>query len=255
MAEIDVAFQPPKKKREESELDITPMIDITFLLLAFFVVVSKMDPTLAIPVPKTMPQAIRTFFFSGDYGPSMIVCLLVGLTKYRLDMTTTAAITGMDAAVFASSIVFWWIQEHILHDKVLHSTADWMGKDIHQGHHDKPYYHVSIDSAGLLIGWMVTAHFLLFRWWLPLPLALSATLGYSIAGLFYEWAHFIVHTKVRFRGLGSRFWTTVRDNHVRHHRISSKYWYAFSVPWIDDLFQSNPDVRDVQKQLRLERKV
>lgn len=39
---------------EDSELDITPMIDIVFLLLAFFVVVSKMDPkpTVDLPIAK-----------------------------------------------------------------------------------------------------------------------------------------------------------------------------------------------------------
>ena len=33
-----------RKKPEEAELDITPMIDVTFLLLIFFMVASKMDP-------------------------------------------------------------------------------------------------------------------------------------------------------------------------------------------------------------------
>ncbi len=44
----------PKRKRnpDDGELDITPMIDITFLLLAFFVVASKMDPQAAIDLPK-----------------------------------------------------------------------------------------------------------------------------------------------------------------------------------------------------------
>lgn len=41
-----------KPIREDAELDITPMIDIVFLLLAFFVVVTKMDPTTAVDLPK-----------------------------------------------------------------------------------------------------------------------------------------------------------------------------------------------------------
>ena len=46
-------LQLPKRKRnkDDGELDITPMIDITFLLLAFFVVASKMDPQKDIPLP------------------------------------------------------------------------------------------------------------------------------------------------------------------------------------------------------------
>ena len=45
-------FQMPRKKREEDEMDITPMIDITFLLLIFFVVCSKMDPTQMGKIPE-----------------------------------------------------------------------------------------------------------------------------------------------------------------------------------------------------------
>jgi biopolymer transport protein ExbD len=51
-SEIDQPFQPRKHRQEDTELDITPMIDITFLLLSFFVVASKMDPSAAVPVPQ-----------------------------------------------------------------------------------------------------------------------------------------------------------------------------------------------------------
>ena len=40
-----------RRPKEDGELDITPMIDIVFLLLAFFVVVSKMDPKPAVELP------------------------------------------------------------------------------------------------------------------------------------------------------------------------------------------------------------
>ena len=47
MADEETGIAPRKTRTEEAELDITPMIDVTFLLLAFFVFVSKMDPTTA----------------------------------------------------------------------------------------------------------------------------------------------------------------------------------------------------------------
>lgn len=49
--EDDADGVPPRAKREEEEMDITPMIDITFLLLIFFVVASKMDPTQTGNIP------------------------------------------------------------------------------------------------------------------------------------------------------------------------------------------------------------
>lgn len=49
-AENPVQMSPGRK--DDEEIDITPMIDITFLLLIFFVVASKMDPTQTGRIPK-----------------------------------------------------------------------------------------------------------------------------------------------------------------------------------------------------------
>ena len=49
--DLDDEFVMPRKKRGDDEMDITPMIDITFLLLIFFVVASKMDPTQTGEIP------------------------------------------------------------------------------------------------------------------------------------------------------------------------------------------------------------
>ena len=48
----DDDFTLPRKKRDDEEMDITPMIDITFLLLIFFVVCSTMDPTKIGSIPE-----------------------------------------------------------------------------------------------------------------------------------------------------------------------------------------------------------
>ena len=41
----------PREALEDTEMDITPMIDITFLLLIFFIVSSKMDQSSNVPLP------------------------------------------------------------------------------------------------------------------------------------------------------------------------------------------------------------
>jgi len=48
----DEDFVLPRKRRDDDEMDITPMIDITFLLLIFFVVCSTMDPTKIGTIPE-----------------------------------------------------------------------------------------------------------------------------------------------------------------------------------------------------------
>lgn len=45
---------PKKRKVEEAELDITPMIDVTFLLLIFFMVTSTMKPTPDKDIPRAL---------------------------------------------------------------------------------------------------------------------------------------------------------------------------------------------------------
>jgi biopolymer transport protein ExbD len=49
----DTKLELPTRKRnpDDGEMDVTPMIDVTFLLLAFFVVVSRMDPQAAVDLP------------------------------------------------------------------------------------------------------------------------------------------------------------------------------------------------------------
>lgn len=213
-------------------------------------------------VPTTMNEAIETFFFSGDLGPLWVVLLIAGLSVWRLELLAMEIVTQSTAPVdllktlvenlglFAATIGFWSLQEHFLHQRLLHSPVDWFGKRIHEEHHEKPYYHVSIEPAPMLLAWMGIAH-LAFRAILPLPLALTATLAYYGAGLFYVWSHYIVHTKVR---LESSFWKTVKKNHMRHHLVSDEYWFAFSLPQVDDVFRTNPRVQDVQTRLRSEKK-
>ncbi|MAT14447.1 MAG: hypothetical protein CMJ46_04170 [Planctomyces sp.] len=51
MGGSEQALLAKKKKGEEADLDITPMIDVTFLLLIFFMVTSTMQETSSIKPP------------------------------------------------------------------------------------------------------------------------------------------------------------------------------------------------------------
>ncbi len=63
--EDDDFVRPPKKALEEDlEMDITPMIDITFLLLIFFLVTSRPDETTSIHLPRAQHGAAVSQRFS-----------------------------------------------------------------------------------------------------------------------------------------------------------------------------------------------
>lgn len=192
-------------------------------------------------IPNNMPDALNRFFFGPDHGPTCVVGMLAFMSAWRLSL---APVTPLDFASFAGMALFWCFQEHFIHEKLLHSDYDWMGKEIHENHHAKPFFNISIDPAWLMIAWLSTAH-VLFRAALPLPLALSATLGYATFGLFYEWAHYIVHTRVK---PPNAFWKRVRDNHIRHHLVDDRFWLSFTLPLVDDIFGTNPSVEEVKRE-------
>ncbi len=49
--EIEPVVLTPRRSLGDSEMDITPMIDIVFLLLIFFLVASKMDEAATVKLP------------------------------------------------------------------------------------------------------------------------------------------------------------------------------------------------------------
>jgi len=61
--EDDFQFARKDGIKDDTEMDITPMIDVTFLLLIFFVVASKMDPQKTVDLPTAnvgIPVAQKT---------------------------------------------------------------------------------------------------------------------------------------------------------------------------------------------------
>ncbi|KAL3802474.1 hypothetical protein ACHAW5_009733 [Stephanodiscus triporus] len=209
-------------------------------------------------VPSTWREALRRFFVGDNAGPPLAILSISAFVCARVHLLTTTPYSLAEFAIFASSMVVWWVQEYLFHRVLLHSsTFEWIGKSIHRAHHERDYFHVSIDHPILLLGWLLVAH-LVIRSMMPWHACLSATVGYALAGLMYEWCHYIVHTKVRppsssssssmssfALAFASKAFLRMRNNHIRHHRLDERYWYAFSVPAMDDLFGTNPDVKDL----------
>ncbi len=76
-------------RKDDEEVDITPMIDITFLLLIFFVVASKMDPTQTGRIPPA------THGLSVSAKDSAVIFLLRGSAE-------TAIVRDIDGKEFSS---------------------------------------------------------------------------------------------------------------------------------------------------------
>ena len=86
----------PKKKLEEEEMDITPMIDITFLLLIFFVVCSKMDPSQTGMIPDAdngvaVSAKDSAVIFVMPAGKDMVTITQMDGTEFSSDEATQSS--------------------------------------------------------------------------------------------------------------------------------------------------------------------
>ena len=79
-------------------------------------------------------------------------------------------------------------------------------------------------------------------WLMPEAMAASFCAVSFYCVVQYEWVHFIVHTRVQPR---SRFAQEVFLNHRLHHFRNARYWYSFSLPWVDRYYGTGPDASSV----------
>ena len=89
-------FELPRKKRDDDEMDITPMINITFLLLIFFVVCSKMDPTQMGKIPEAQNGVAisakqSAVVFIEPAGNDKVVLKRIDQTEFSSDEETQTA--------------------------------------------------------------------------------------------------------------------------------------------------------------------
>jgi hypothetical protein len=160
-------------------------------------------------------------------------------------------LSGWDALVLLGIALYWPFQEWLLHATVLHlRPRDVLGVHVdpyfarrHRWHHRHPWV-----LEGTFLPLRVVVPLLPINvglWWLVMPtvgLAATATLGMTLAALLYEWVHYLAHTPYRPR---SAYFRRVVHNHGLHHFRSERHWYAFSVPWIDQLLGTGPEASRV----------
>ena len=94
--EEDDNLHLPRKKRDDDEMDITPMIDITFLLLIFFIVCSTMDPTKIGKIPEAenglaiAAKNSAVIFINPGSGDDVVLSRMDG-TEFSIDEDAQAS--------------------------------------------------------------------------------------------------------------------------------------------------------------------
>eukprot|EP00884_Botryococcus_braunii_P014249 jgi/Botrbrau1/22825/Bobra.0132s0148.1 len=159
------------------------------------------------PVPRTLQEAFWVFLTS---GPPLFT---FGALLVSLWWRSQAPYSMVDLAVAGGTAMWWLVQEYVLHAKFLHSTIPWFGREIHDSHHNKEYFHVSIEGFPLVIFVLLLAIGVTFGLFGSGPTARTFLSSYIAMGLTYQWTHYLVHTHVPAR---NPIYRTIRQNHMRH---------------------------------------
>jgi len=191
------------------------------------------------PVPTNMDEAVRVFW---EHPTPRIVG--VALTVMAACRVSLGPFGPEDLVATVAMAVLWIFQEWALHRYLLHSESDNIGSRIHKDHHKVEYFHVCIDSIPLSVGWTAAAT-VIFMVLLPLPptLGLSCLFAYMCMGLHYEWSHYLAHTKAV---PSTWLWKQSKAAHTKHHLTDDSLWYCFTLPVMDDVFNTSGEKTKVE---------
>lgn len=168
-------------------------------------------------VPRTRLDAAYKFF----RHPTALF-ISGALTASATARATIGVPIGLvDVAAALATALFWFVQEWLIHARLLHSATPWYGSEIHRWHHELPYFHVSMDGIGLAAAWFGTVAVFLVGTGLlmhSLGPSLTSLTVYTLSGGVYEAAHYLAHTRAPLpRPLDA--W---RQHHSQHHCISDR---------------------------------
>ncbi|MCA0174035.1 sterol desaturase family protein [Bacillus sp. RAR_GA_16] len=120
-------------------------------------------------------------------------------------------------------------------------------KRLHYDHHHYP------DQLNLLFMplWYSTPQFVLITYVVflishSLTSAISVAVGLMMMLLIYEWKHFKAHQPGNAK---TKFGRWLKKTHLLHHYKNENYWFGVTNPFVDMLFGTLKDEKEVSKSL------
>jgi hypothetical protein len=199
-----------------------------------------------VPDNNTFLGALRLFFtFS---VPRILTVQFLVFAIWRISLGTPSI---SDLGITLAIAIYWPFQEWFVHAIILHiKPRTLLGVYIdpffaraHRYHHQHPWLLETTFVPLKVILPLVPVN--IGFWYLITPnwtLACSGIAVFTLATLGYEWIHYITHTAYRPK---SAFLKSVYRNHHLHHFKNDAYWHSFTLPIIDKLMKTCPDVKGV----------
>lgn len=186
----------------------------------------------------------REFFLFPDIA--ILLVLIVGSICFQV----WSGMTWGWLAVFAFGMLTFMFSEYLTHRFVFHLMPPKnpfflkLLKRLHYDHHTDPN----------------DLHLLFLPLWYSLPnLSVLAIIFYLIAGsweltlgfasglmlmlFLYEWKHYVAHRPIKPR---TKFGKWVKKTHILHHFKNENFWYGVSTPFVDVLFGTLKNEKDVE---------
>jgi hypothetical protein len=188
-------------------------------------------------------QAVKEFV--RHPSPWMMASIVVGALVARIVVGDwrVSDLWAPLAFVAVFPLIEWVIHVFVLHwrpRRVGRVTLDTLLARKHRAHHADPR-----DVPLVFIPWQTMIGLMVVTPILPLLLfprvgqALTFVLTMGLAGMVYEWTHYLIHTDYKPR---SRTFKAVYRHHRLHHFKNENYWLTVTTSGTADrLLGTNPD--------------
>ncbi|MBE4906921.1 sterol desaturase family protein [Bacillus luteolus] len=186
----------------------------------------------------------RDFFLHFDI--LAMACIFLGVVGSLLTMELTLSVF----LYITIGIITYMFSEYLTHRFVFHIKAPKNAlflkliKRLHYDHHKKPN---DLKLLFLPIWYSLPSLFTLSLIFFIITGSVVATLSFTVGILFmffvYEWKHYVAHRPFKPK---TRFGKWLKKTHVLHHYKNENYWYGVSTPFVDVLFGTLKDEKNVE---------
>jgi sterol desaturase/sphingolipid hydroxylase (fatty acid hydroxylase superfamily) len=196
---------------------------------------------------QTLPMAF--FIFVRYPSPILLVILFLGFVITRCTQNIPLQIYEV-LGIFCIAL-YWPLQEWWMHKILLHlPDVKFRGKKYemkfaktHRLHHESPKNIALLFlPISVVLGALVFFSALFYYMTLSITYMCTWMAMASFSTLLYEWTHYLTHTDYKPKG---QYYKTIWKLHRWHHYKNENYWFSFTIPWIDKLFGTGPNPKDI----------
>ncbi|MGL4818967.1 MAG: sterol desaturase family protein [Bacilli bacterium] len=190
-----------------------------------------------------MKNWYKPFFFHHDILIMFVILAIAGYFSLVVSFSWwNVLFVGVGGFVFTLS-------EYLTHRFLFHlkmPSNPVLKKLLHRLHYDHHKDPTDLKLLFLPIWYSIPNFFVLTVIFYAIVGSFARTLAFGVGLILvflgYEWKHYIAHVPIKPR---TRFGRWVKKLHLLHHYKNENYWYGVSHPFVDVVFGTLKDEKDV----------